>query len=243
MAAAPTAAAIIRENLATVRQGVADACLRAGRDPGGVRIVGVTKYVAADAAVLLAEAGMLDLGESRPQSLWEKAPVLAAAGLAARWHLIGHLQRNKVRRTLPLLGLLHSLDSLRLLAEIEAEAATAGRPVEALVEVNIAGDAGRTGATAADAERIIAAAIRSPHVRLRGLMGMAAAPDDGDDDAPRRQFARLRELRDALAARFPETGGLPELSMGMSGDYRAAIAEGSTLVRIGSALWEGVARP
>lgn len=243
MDAAPTAAAIIRRNLAAVREGVAEACLRAGRDPAGVRIVGVTKYVAADAAVLLAEAGMLDLGESRPQSLWEKAPVLAAAGLAARWHLIGHLQRNKVRRTLPLLGLLHSLDSLRLLAEIEAEAAAAGRPAEALVEVNIAGDEGRTGATIADAERIVAASIRSPHVRVRGLMGMAAAPDGGDDAAARRQFARLRELRDGLVARFPEAGGLPELSMGMSGDYRAAIAEGSTLVRIGSALWEGVARP
>ena len=85
------------------------------------------------------------------------------------------------------------------------------------------------------------AAARSPHVRLRGLMGMAAAPDD-DAGLARRQFARLRELRDTLAARCPEAGGMPELSMGMSGDYAAAILEGSTLVRIGSALWEGVAR-
>lgn len=235
------AAVIVHRNLAAVRDGVAEACRRAGRRPEEVAIVGVTKYVAADMARLLAAAGMADLGESRPQSLWEKCPVLAAAGLAPRWHLIGHLQRNKVRRTLPLLGLLHSLDSLRLLAAIEEEARAAGIAVDALVEVNIAGDSGRTGADEAEAERIVVAAARSPHVRLRGLMGMAAASDD-DAGLARRQFARLRELRDTLAARCPEAGGLPELSMGMSGDFAAAILEGSTLVRIGSALWEGVAR-
>jgi pyridoxal phosphate enzyme (YggS family) len=234
------AAEIIRRNLAAVRDGVAEACRRAGRRAEEVTIVGVTKYVAADAALLLAEAGMADLGESRPQSLWEKCPVLAAAGFSPRWHLIGHLQRNKVRRTLPLLGLLHSLDSLRLLEAVEAEARAAEKVVEALVELNLAADPDRTGASEAEAERIVAAAARSPHVRLRGLMGMATAPDD-DAGAARRQFARLREFRDALAARIPEAEGLAELSMGMSGDYAAAILEGSTLVRIGSALWEGVA--
>ena len=141
----------------------------------------------------------------------------------------------------PLLSLLHSLDSVRLLEAIEVEAAAAGRVCETLVEVNLAGDPGRTGVLEADVAAVVAAAAGMPHVMLRGLMGMAAVPEDGDDRAvARRQFARLRELRDSLAGRMPEAVGLTELSMGMSGDFEEAILEGSTLVRVGSALWEGV---
>jgi pyridoxal phosphate enzyme (YggS family) len=254
MAATDAAAAIVSRNLATVRAGIADACRRAGRSPTEVTLVGVTKYVSAELAGLLVAAGCVDLGESRPQSLWEKGATLAAAGHRPRWHLIGHLQRNKIRRTLPWLPLVHSLDSLRLLASLEAEAAAAGLTCAAVVEVNLSGDPGRTGASEEEAAAIVAAAAEAPHVQIRGLMGMAAAPSGGD--GPRREFARLREFRDALVARLaaadglrvpaadglrvPAAGGLRELSMGMSGDFAEAILEGATIVRVGSALWEGV---
>jgi PLP dependent protein len=241
MAAADDPADRCRQNLAQVRDRIAEACRVAGRDPGDVRLIGVTKYVSADSTRMLLEAGCPDLGESRPQSLWAKAAALADHAPAVRWHLIGHLQRNKLRRTLPLVSLLHSLDSLRLAEAIEAEAAAAGLICETLVEVNLAGDPGRTGVMEADLAAVLEAASRSPHLRVLGLMGMAAVPDgESSGSAARRQFARLRELRDALVGRVPTATGLRELSMGMSGDFVEAILEGSTLVRVGSALWEGI---
>lgn len=228
-----------RANLEAVRERAAAACRRAGRDPADVLIVGVTKYVDEAATRLLLEAGCHDLAESRPQSLWRKAEALAAAVPPPRWHLIGHLQRNKIRRTLGLLTLLHSLDSQRLLEAIEAEAAAAGRVCEALVEVNISGDPGRTGVPEAEVAAVLEAAADCPHVRIRGLMGMAGLPEDpGGAGLARRQFAQLREIRDRLA--IPAVP-LEELSMGMSDDFEDAILEGATIVRIGSALWEGIA--
>jgi len=241
MAAADDLADRCRSNLAAVRDRMAEACHRAGRDPEAVRLVGVTKYVSAGTTRMLLEAGCADLAESRPQSLWEKSLSLVDHDPPPRWHLVGHLQRNKIRKTLPLLTLLHSLDSLRLLEAIEAEAATAGIVCNALIEVNVAGDPGRTGLMEADAAALLAAAAGMRHVRILGLMGMAAAPDgDATGSVARRQFARLRELRDELTGRMPTATGLPELSMGMSGDFVEAILEGSTLVRVGSALWEGI---
>jgi len=229
-----------RANLLAVHDRVAAACLRAGRDPAEVTVVGVTKYVDADAAAVLLAAGCGDLAESRPQAVWSKAEALASTSPPPRWHLVGHLQRNKVRRTIGLLSLLHSLDSRRLLDEIDAEATRTGRACEVLMEVNLSGDGGRTGVAEADAAALVEAASGCGHVRLRGLMGMAEVPV-GPDAAgeARRQFARLREIRDRLRSTDMP---LRELSMGMSGDFEEAILEGSTLVRIGSALWEGTLR-
>jgi pyridoxal phosphate enzyme (YggS family) len=228
-----------RRNVESVRDRVADACHRAGRSPDEVTVIAVTKYAGPEIARLLHEAGCRDLAESRPQSLWTKAEALADLEPPPRWHLVGHLQRNKIRRTLPLLSLLHSLDSLRLLEAIEAEGAAAGHACRVLVEVNLAGDPGRTGATAADAEAIVAAAAGMRYVEVAGLMGMASVPD-GDASAARREFGRLRELRDRLVTAAPGGERLRELSMGMSGDFAEAILEGATLVRIGSAFFEGL---
>lgn len=225
-------------NLAGVHDRVARACGQAGRPGGSVTLVAVTKYVDAGTARLVLEAGCHDLAESRPQSLWEKAAALGGVVPSPRWHLVGHLQRNKVRRTLPLLAVLHSLDSPRLLAALEAEAAAAGLVCRALVEVNLTDDPGRTGVRPADAEAIVTMAAGLSHVDVCGLMGMARRPD-GAADAAREDFARLRDLRDRLARSLP-AGSLPELSMGMSGDFEAAILEGATIVRVGSALFEGV---
>jgi pyridoxal phosphate enzyme (YggS family) len=233
----------IRANVAEVRERIAAACRQAGRPPESVRLVAVTKYVSADLTRLVLEAGVGDLAESRPQTVWTKAAALAAAHPPPRWHLIGHLQRNKVRRTLPLLAMLHTLDSLRLLEAIAQETPAApgagGTVCDVLVEVNLTADPGRSGAAVKDVPTLVRAAAASPAVRLRGLMGMAGHPDAAAADA-RRDFARLRALRDELAATLPDPGLLAELSMGMSGDFEAAILEGATIVRIGSALFAGL---
>jgi len=235
----------LHENLARVRERVAAACEQASRGVEEVRIVGVSKYVdAADTARLLA-CGLTDLGESRPQLLWDKAAALAEQQPPPRWHMIGHLQRNKLRRTLPLLSLLHSLDSHRLLTTVAEEAARIDRPCTALIEVNLTGAPERSGVSFEELDRLAEAAAASAWIRLVGLMGMADKPEPGGD-SPRRQFARLREARDRLQshglfAAYEDRPGPPgELSLGMSGDFADAILEGSTMVRIGSVLWEGL---
>jgi pyridoxal phosphate enzyme (YggS family) len=226
----------IAENLAAVRNRIDEAARRSGRDAAGVRLVAVTKYVSAEHSRTLAGAGCLDLGESRPQELWQKAAALA--DLPIHWHLIGHLQTNKLKRTLPLIQLLHSLDSEHLGEAIERWAALHGRSVAALLEVNISGDASKHGFSP---EAVTAAVERAhlwPHLQLRGLMAMAS--QSGGRSAARRNFVALRKLRDDLVDRFPETSALSELSMGMSEDFDIAVEEGATIVRVGSALFEGV---
>ena len=240
------AAARIADNLSAIRGRVTEACRRAGRDAAGVTLIAVTKYVDAATARLVHAAGCVDLAESRPQSLWAKAESLADLVPPPRWHLVGHLQRNKVRRTIGLVTLLHSLDSLRLAEAIDAEAAVqrrlcdGGKPCDVLVEVNLAGDPGRTGVAEPEVEPLLVAVGALPHIRVRGLMGMASVPEGPEAGATaRRQFARLRNLRDRLRERLGgDTPG--ELSMGMSDDFEEAILEGATLVRVGSLLWEGL---
>jgi pyridoxal phosphate enzyme (YggS family) len=169
--------------------------------------------------------------------LWRKAESLA--GQNVRWHLIGHLQRNKIRRTLPMASLIHSGDSLRLLTALDAEAAEQHRHCAVLLEVNISGDQAKHGFRPDELAPLLPAIAAMSHLQVRGLMGMASL--EGSLAEARRQFASLRELRDELAKNCPPPIDLAELSMGMSGDYEQAIAEGATMVRIGSALLEGIA--
>ncbi|MGB7735567.1 MAG: YggS family pyridoxal phosphate enzyme [Thermoguttaceae bacterium] len=251
-------AARITENVAAIRRRIAETAVRSGRTTEAVTLVAVTKYVSAGVARLLVEAGCHDLGESRPQQLWEKAAELA--GLPIRWHLIGHLQRNKVRRTLPLLAMLHSVDSPRLLAAIDEEhhswggscTATPSRtsegaavqlppqqlPLPILLEVNISRETAKGGLAPDEIEPFLASAVDYRHVSIRGLMGMASL--EGGLDVARREFAALRDLRDRLRPNCPPGVALDELSMGMSGDFEPAIEEGATIVRVGSALFEGI---
>lgn len=226
----------IAENLAGVRERIAQAALRAGRSAEEVRLVGVTKYVNAEAAAALVAAGLHDLGESRPQELWRKAEALA--NQPVRWHLIGHLQRNKVRRTLPLAWLIHSADSLRLLQDLDREAQQHERAAPVLLEINISGDAAKHGFAPEQIEPLLPDIARLSHVQVRGLMGMGSLA--GGRTQAKKDFARLRELRDRLARSCPAKISLTELSMGMSDDFDLAIEEGATMVRVGSDLFEGV---
>jgi len=251
-------AARIAENLAAIRSRVEVAAKQSGRTADEITLVAVTKYVHVDAAAALVAGGCTDLGESRPQELCAKADALArhvanrpggavntsgGTGVSplqgsVRWHLVGHLQRNKIRRLLPHVHLIQSVDSRRLLAALDDEAALVGRPVSVLLEANISGDATKTGLAPADLEPLLAEALGWRHVFIRGLMGMASLV--GGTAAAQRDFERLRVLRDRLAANAPPCVSLRELSMGMSGDFELAIAAGATIVRIGSALFEGL---
>lgn len=226
----------IRSNLDRVRSQIAEAAEAAGRDPSEVTLVAVTKYVGVEEAAHLVGAGCTDLGESRPQELWHKAAADELSG--ASWHLIGHLQRNKVDRTLPLVDLIHSVDSLRLLRAVEAAAAKQNRTVRVLLEVNVSGDASKHGFAPEEVESLGAQIADCPHVVVDGLMAMAAR--EGGTSTARENFGALRELRDRLQGNWPANGRLTHLSMGMSNDFPEAIEQGATIVRIGSALFEGL---
>jgi pyridoxal phosphate enzyme (YggS family) len=226
----------IRENVARVRARIADAAAESGRTADRITLVAVSKYVGEAEVRALVEAGCHVLGESRPQEFWEKAA--RCADLPIRWHMVGHLQRNKVRRTVPLVEMIQSADNPKLVAAVDRIAAELSCRVSILLEVNVSGDAAKHGFEPDQVEPFLEELAGYQHVEPRGLMGMARL--SGAEDAARRDFARLRQLRDRLGANCPDGIVLDELSMGMSGDYEAAIREGATIVRIGSALFEGV---
>jgi pyridoxal phosphate enzyme (YggS family) len=223
---------IIRDNLARVRERIDQSARRCGRTGSDVCLVAVTKYVSNDVAAAVVSAGCGDLGESRPQELWQKHEALSA--LDVRWHFIGHLQRNKVRRTLPMVGLLHSADSMRLIEELNQECVRLQRRLPVLLEVNISGEQAKHGFSPDELENTLPSIAELSNIEVRGLMAMAGL--EGDLDDARREFRAVRVLRDRLTKVTP----LKELSMGMSGDFEVAIEEGATIVRVGSALFEGL---
>lgn len=223
----------IADNVAHVKDRIAAAAARSGRDADSIRLIAVSKYIDAQTTRALVECGCLDLGESRPQELWDKARALD--DLPIRWHMIGHLQRNKVRRSLPLVWLLHSGDSLRLLKTANDCAGDAGRRLPVLLEVNVSHDKSKHGFAPSDLAAHLAPIAELENLEVRGLMCMAG--QETDAHGARRDFESLRQLRDRLLAECPEQISLAELSMGMSRDFEAAIEEGATMVRIGSALY------
>jgi pyridoxal phosphate enzyme (YggS family) len=222
------------DNLRRVQDRIATAAERAGRDAGEIKLVAVTKYVDVGLARQLFEAGCIDLGEARPQELIAKAEALG--GLPIRWHLIGHLQRNKAKKVLPHAALLHSGDSLRLLEELNVLAGEQSRTAEVLLEVNVSGDAAKHGFAVEECEAALVSLANLTNLRIRGLMAMSGVDASLVEAAA--QFERVRQLRDQLQANAPPNVELVELSMGMSDDLEVAIAAGATLVRVGSALFE-----
>lgn len=219
------------ENLAHVRATIEDACRAAGRPSGSVMLLPVTKNHPADAARFVVEAGLAAVGENRVQEARDKKAALALPSL--RWELIGHLQSNKARLAAGIFDRIQSVDSEKLIGLLDRAAAEAGRVLPVLLQVNAGRDPAKSGCSLEDAPALLEQALRCEHLRVDGLMTIA--PLDDQPDTARRTFAALRECRDALAGRFGVE--LPELSMGMSGDLRDAILAGSTLVRVGTALF------
>lgn len=238
----------IEANYHGVLRRIDAACRRAGRDPSSLTLVAVTKYAQLDwvrclVELCLAELGVVELGESRPQQLVQRAQELGASvhkHLAIRWHLIGNLQRNKVRSVLPHLTLLHSVDSLRLLESIDRIAQELDLRPRVLVEVNLSGEEAKHGFAADELSSAWDQVVKLDRVQVEGLMTMAAYSPDPENARP--AFVGLRGLRDELRERCDEKTRLKfrHLSMGMTGDFEVAIEEGATIVRIGSALWDGL---
>lgn len=238
MQSSETTARQILANWLQVQNDVCDACQACGREPNSVQIVGVSKYVDPPFAAQLVQAGCEILGENRPQHLWTAAEHFQAEGVKPKWHMIGHLQRNKIRRTLPLLDCLHSLDSQRLAEAIHEELDAHDSHLRVLVEVNVTSDAHKTGLAETDLEAFLQSLAKLPRLQVCGLMAMTTLGASSDET--RREFDSVRQLRDQMQDAFGEQLDLSELSMGMSGDFPVAIAAGATLVRVGTRLWHGV---
>jgi pyridoxal phosphate enzyme (YggS family) len=202
-------------------------------DTQDVVLVAVSKTKPTEAIMEAYAAGQRDFGENKVQELTDKAEQLPKD---IRWHMIGHLQRNKVKYIVPFVYLIHSVDSLRLLRMINKEAGKAGKIVDCLIQIHIAEEDTKYGFDETELSDALAEMKDLPNVRIRGLMGMATFTDDSTQI--RREFATLKKLFDSTAQRdLPEGTTMEILSMGMSGDYELAIEEGSTMVRIGSAIF------
>jgi pyridoxal phosphate enzyme (YggS family) len=224
----PSTALSIGDRLAAIRFEAARAAERAGRDPATVTLVGISKTYPVSTIAEAAKAGLIDVGENRAQELLPKADAAEAMGLRLRWHFVGHLQRNKVREVLPRIVALHSLDSIRLIDEIEREAERRAIPrLPCYLEVNVAGEQSKQGVEPRSLPALLDRAEASAHIEVAGLMTVAPQVSDAEQVRP-----VFRELR-ALAS----VHGLTGLSMGMSEDYTVAIEEGATVIRIGRALF------
>lgn len=225
----------IAANLAVVRDRILAACGRAGRDPAEVIIVAVTKAFPAVVVRAAVAAGLTDIGENRVQEAGEKRAQLSdVAGV--RWHLVGHLQRNKARQALSLFDVVHSVDTVELAVALERRAGALGRVLPVLLEVNVGQEESKFGFLPRE-EVLFSAAERMlglSHLRLEGLMTVAPLVADPEDARP--VFRRLRQLGAALRQRFPEAPWV-HLSMGMTDDYVVAVEEAATMVRVGRALF------
>jgi len=219
-----------RQRTEALQQRIAAACATARRAPAEVTLLPVTKTHPPAAAEYAARYGLAAVGENRVQEGVEKRALVTAP---LRWELIGHLQSNKARLAAAHFERIQSVDSTKLLTVLDRAAGELGRKLAVLLEVNAGDDPAKFGVAAAGAPALLESALALPHLQVDGLMTIAPLSDD--PAVARRCFARLRALRDELAPRFGVP--LPELSMGMSGDFEAAIAEGSTQVRVGTALY------
>ncbi len=222
--------AALPERLAQVRAEIAR-CQAAGGWSHPVTIVAVTKGFGADAVAAALAAGLADIGENRVQEALDKMDRVAAPG--ARWHLIGHLQRNKAKLVPSRFALVHSLDSVELAAELNRRASGKTTPVRVLLQVNVAREAQKSGCAPEEAPGLARHIAALAALRLEGLMTLA--PFTCDEDVQRRTFRSLRALRDTI--KKEEGLWLPTLSMGMSADYATAVAEGATVIRLGTVLF------
>ena len=221
---------VISDRLVSLRARLVQAAENAGRDPSGVELVAVSKNHPAESVREAFEAGQVLFGENRVQELLAKAPLLPAK---LRWHLIGHLQKNKIRKVLPVAELIHGVDSLELARDIDRVAGELGLFPRVLLEVNVSGEETKFGFKPDTVRAEIDALLALPRVQVEGLMTIAPYVEDPEEVRP--VFRNLRLLRDDLATR---TGTpLPVLSMGMSGDFEVAVAEGATLVRVGTSIF------
>ncbi len=220
----------IPEQLQDIRAAVDAAAVAAGRDPATVKLIAVSKTFPAADILAAYQSGQRAFGENKIQELEQKVAQLPGD---IEWHFIGHLQSNKTAKALESASWIHSVDSLKLLQRLERQAGELGKSPNLLVEVNISGEASKTGSGVAEAEAIVQTGAACSHIKIKGLMTMP--PFDANEAELQRIFSTLRQLRDKWQAKYNLE--MPELSMGMSGDFAIAVAEGATMVRIGTAIF------
>ncbi len=221
----------VAENLEKVRKRIEAACERSGRDPSEVKLVAVTKTVPVEVIEEAISAGVTDIGENRVQEARTK---YEAIGNKVRWHMIGYLQRNKVKYAVRIFDMIHSVDRIELVKELEKRLSKENKIMPVLIEVNVAGEETKHGVDPRDLFGLAREVLSSKHLKAIGLMTMAPYVEDPEE--VRWVFKKLRELRDELNERFGEKV-FSELSMGMSNDFEVAIEEGATMVRIGTAIF------
>jgi pyridoxal phosphate enzyme (YggS family) len=222
----------IGERLADVRERIAAAARSAGRDPSSILLIAVSKTFPIEAVLEAYAAGHRDFGENKVQEGLQK--IVSSADLPIRWHLLGHLQTNKVRKA-PAFATIHSVDSVELLRKLDTAAAEAGRTPELLIQVDLAGEATKFGVVPSQVPPLLEAAAALTSARVVGLMTLPPIPESPEDARP--YFKRLRALRDEWLAAGVPAPMLRELSMGMSADFETAVQEGSTMVRVGTAIF------
>ncbi len=235
----------IKQNLRRISDNVSEACARTGRSRQEVSIVAVTKSVGLEAIKNLIKLGLLDIGENRAAQLIRRADEInrylerknssAAENAAVRWHMVGHLQRNKVKNLIPVVSMIHSVDSLRLAEEINSRAARAGRVMDVFLEINCSQEPQKHGCAVGAAVHLGEMTASMKNLRLVGLMTMAPMVRNAEKARP--AFVRLRELFEEM--RHDKIGGesFRHMSMGMSQDYTVAVEEGATVLRIGTAIF------
>ena len=221
----------LRDRLEAGWGAIAEAARRSGREPSRIRLVGVVKQVPAEVVKAAVALGLTDLGENRVQEAEGKIAAVGRHGV--RWHMIGHLQRNKAAWAVDLFDLVHSVDGIELAEALSRRAVAAGRTLPVLIEVNVTGEASKFGVTPERLEPLLVRMKALPGLEPEGLMTVGRVVERAEEARP--AFAALRGLRDRVAR---ATGvELPELSMGMSADFEVAVEEGATLVRVGSAIF------
>jgi PLP dependent protein len=230
---------MISANIQTIRERIAAACSRCGRQPDEVTLVAVAKTFPADRVEEALRSGATDIGENYVQELLAKRAVLPLPDI--RWHFIGHLQSNKVRQIAEWVHMIHALDSMSLAGELDLRAARAGRVIEALIEVNTTGEQSKFGLPPERVPDFIRELEPLEHIRIGGLMTIG--PFLPDPEGSRPMFRTLRTLRDTIARTPQANVALRHLSMGMTGDFEVAIEEGATLVRIGTAIFGSRKKP
>jgi len=240
----------LSDNYKRIRDRIQAACQRSGRDPQNVRLVAVTKMVEVDIIRAAIELGMLDFGERRVPDLIKRAGMInehlsrrrtldpETCPPNPRWHMIGHVQRNKVRPLVPWVDMIHSLDSLRLAEEISEEALKAGRVIPCLIEINVSGEKSKYGIAVGASSYLAEQIVDMPGLSIVGLMTMAPLVEDPEEARP--YFRRLREIFEDMKGEGAVKPEFRELSMGMTNDFEVAIEEGATMIRVGTGLFEGL---
>ena len=223
---------MIQENLENVKERIQNACRRAGRNPDEVTLIAVSKTKPVEMLREAYEAGVREFGENKPQELRDKYPCLPQD---IHWHMIGHLQRNKIKYLIDKVCLIHSVDSLRLAEAIDEEAGKRGRKVSVLAEVNMAGEESKFGVTPQEAPSFVEALSRFPHLRVEGLMTIAPFTEHPEENRP--YFRNLKKLSVDIQAKNIDNVCMRHLSMGMTGDFEVAVEEGATMVRVGTGIF------